>query len=483
MLVFASYLGNIIHLLNSRNLTTLLRKEKELQDELYSKHQEINQYKESIRSFLRTTKNASIGIIFYKNRRFIFGNQTAQELIDINLNTHDGHPTTIVLKKIVSQVTDYKAPQTAFIHDSQGNKLVVSGLLSAETTNVILTIHYPEISDVLKKQIEHLKDPSSWDYLLYLETTKSGQHINQLIPGNGEQLLNFKIELLKIALSKKAILLDMPANDLMGTVEILHHISLRKTLHVVDLKGPSSHDIAIKIFGMNPLFGLQQQEKPLLEQLDETGTLFIKNIHFLDLETQEYLAEFIRYGIYRIFKSEKKQSSNVRIICSSHKDLEALLAERSFSHNLFQELKRTTLVMPSLSDLSEEELSGLISGFAQQAMKSQEFTNLLELTNGEKKKLVESRPASLHELKNKIQQLLIQKTKENNIFQETQFDPAYELTDPELFEAARLGKHALKDQKIMAMLWNKFRNQNKIAVFLGVNRSSVNRRCKEYGLE
>ena len=56
---------------------------------------------------------------------------------------------------------------------------------------------------------------------------------------------------------------------------------------------------------------------PLLEKLDNIGTLFIKNIHFLDLETQEYLAEFIRYGFFSVFKSEHKIPSNVRIICSS----------------------------------------------------------------------------------------------------------------------------------------------------------------------
>ena len=72
--------------------------------------------------------------------------------------------------------------------------------------------------------------------------------------------------------------------------------------------------------------------------------------------------------------------------------------------------------------------------------------------------------------------------KKNQIYQETQFDPAYNISDPELVEAARLGKKALKDPKVMAVLWNKFKNQNKIAQFLGVNRSSVNRRCKEYNL-
>ena len=62
------------------------------------------------------------------------------------------------------------------------------------------------------------------------------------------------------------------------------------------------------------------------------------------------------------------------------------------------------------------------------------------------------------------------------------FDPTLEINDPELIKAAQLGKDCLKDSKIMAMLWNKFKNQNKIASFVGVNRSSINRRCKEYNL-
>ena len=85
MLVFASYLGNIINLLQNRNLESLILQEKELKEELYKKNQEINQYKESIRSFLKNTKHKEIGIIFYKHRRFIYANQTAKEMIKINI--------------------------------------------------------------------------------------------------------------------------------------------------------------------------------------------------------------------------------------------------------------------------------------------------------------------------------------------------------------------------------------------------------------
>ena len=77
-----------------------------------------------------------------------------------------------------------------------------------------------------------------------------------------------------------------------------------------------------------------------------------------------------------------------------------------------------------------------------------------------------------------------QKAQQNNIiYNKTPFNVSPLMTaESDLAHAARLGKQALKDKKIMTMLWNTFKNQNKIASFLGINRSSVSRRCKEYNL-
>ncbi len=485
MLIFVRYLSNIINLMQNKNLDALIKQEKDLQEELYAKHQEISQYKESIRSFLRNQKHKSIGIIFYKNRHFTFGNQAAKELIGVNPNIQEGHPTSKALKQLAQQVTSYKSAQTVYTKDGEGNKLILSGMPSLEQNNVLISVYYPEVTDVIKKQIDVLRDPSEWDYLLYLETTNPGKLINQLIPGSGETLLNFKIELLKTALSKKATLLNMPEQDLKQMVELLHHVSLRETLHTIELnESVKNFDVAVKLFGINSIFTMAKENaSPLLEKLDNIGTIFIQNIDLLDLETQEYLAEFIRYGFFRVFKSEHKIPSNVRIICSSNKDLAILVREKKFSQSLFNELKHMTLEMPSLLTLPEEELNLLAEGFSEQAIVNQTYKNLLSLSKKDKYRLAHQRPASLQELKIKVQQILIQKSKQSDIYDETQFDPAYEVSDPELVQAARLGKKALKDQKIMTLLWNKFRNQNKIASFLGVNRSSVNRRCKQYHLE
>lgn len=485
MVVFANYLANIIHLLQNRNLDNLIQQEKELKEELYNKHQEINQYKESMRSFLRAGAQKKIGIIFYKGHRFIFANQSAQELIKISPNVQPGHPLSIALKNIARRVLEYKAPQTHIVNDSEGNKLVLSGVPNLEGNNVIITAHHPELSDILSTQINHLKDPSKWDYLLYLETTSSGQLINQLIPSNSETFLNFKIELLKTGLSKKALLLDMPEEDLMPTVELIHHIGLREHLYTLNLTAPEKNsELATKLFGINHLFAPDSAEtgEPLFRRLHNTGTLYIKNIQFLSAETQDYLTEYLHYGYYRTFKTDQKIIANVRIVCSSHQDLASLTHKKKFSRELFTELKKTTLIMPSLLTVADDELNTLADGFTEQALQEKTYKKLIELNSKEKEKLITQRPVSLQELRNKVQQELISKSKKQEVFEETQFDPAYELTDPDLVEAARLGKYALRDPRMLSLLWRKFGNQTKIAALLNVNRSSINRRLKEYKL-
>ncbi len=483
LVVFCSYLSNIIYLLQNRNLDVMIEKEKSMREELYLKHQENNQYKESIRLFLKDRLQRKIGILFYKNNKFTFGNQDAKELIKINLNQQKGHGLSKAFVQVATRVEEYKSPQILMTSDSDGHSLVLNGIPNLESNNTIIAVYYPQISDIIKTQIDTLKDPSNWDYLLYLETTKSGKLINKLFPGTGEVILNFKISLLKLALTKKAILLNMPESDLVPTVEIFHHISLRQHLHILEIQSTTKNiDTSVKLFGMNThLMGKVSLDRPLLQKLDD-GTLFIKNIHLLDMENQNKLAHFIKYNIYTALHSVKNYTSNTRVICSTNQDLATLVRDNRFSQLLYDELQQATATLPSLLSLPEEELIQLTDKLTDQTIKTKEFHSILELTDKEKQKLINSKPVSITELQQKIKNILTLKSKENKISYETITEQQYETSDPQLIHAAQLGKHALRDQQIMSLLWNKFKNQNKIATFLGVNRSSVSRRCKIYKL-
>ncbi len=106
--------------------------------------------------------------------------------------------------------------------------------------------------------------------------------------------------------------------------------------------------------------------------------------------------------------------------------------------------------------------------------------NLLVLSEKEKVKIIEQPPSSLRELRTLLEQLIFNKASETAV--SLNHHIASEDSDIDFIEAARLGKQTLKHPELMKKVWAKFKNQNKIALFLGVNRSSVNRRCKLYAI-
>lgn len=490
LVVIAGYLGKVINLLHYSSLNAVLEREKELSEEVYHQHREITHYQESISTFMRNDKQRKIGVLFYKYRKFVFANQAAKEIITININQQDGHPLTQALKRVAQQVENYKSTQTEMAYDTQGNKIVLLAIPNLERNNIIIIAYYPEISDVLKYQMEQLGNPTDWHYILSLETTKSGQLINQMIPGSGPHLMRFKIDLLKMAIGKKTLLLDMPHDDLLPTVEIIHYISLRKQLYRFTVNQDAlMSEVAIKLFGINPLYGNAFTkdaqgviEKPLFEQLHDSGTLFIENVHLLSIEIQNMLAAYCKYGHYNMYKSTHKLFSSVRIICSTNQDLQMLAQEGKFSKILFDELNSTKLTLPSFVTMPEQELDELINGLTEQAVAASPLKNLLELSANEKYKMLQERPMSLHEFKTKVKNALVKKSQKQEIYHEITFEAAYTLSDPELMQASKLGKRALKDPKILAMLLRKLKTQSKVADFLGVNRSSINRRLKQYKL-
>jgi DNA-binding NtrC family response regulator len=138
--------------------------------------------------------------------------------------------------------------------------------------------------------------------------------------------------------------------------------------------------------------------------------------------------------------------------------------------------------MPSLITLKEEEIQELADGVTSQTVKDTHFNNIIQLSQEDYKSIIERKPASLKELKSKVHSLIAKKTNKHTMFTEKTVDTKFETSNPDLLHAAQLGKYALKDEKLMALLWDTFKSQSKMAQFLGVNRSSVNRRCKEYNL-
>ncbi|MFA5999122.1 MAG: sigma 54-interacting transcriptional regulator [Candidatus Babeliales bacterium] len=486
MIVLAQFLAPAIHLLQHNNVYVMLQETKEIKEELYAKHQEINQYKESIKKLLKDRVENHIGVIFYKSKHFSFKNAEAQTLLGINPNLQPNHSTSATLSNFAQQIERFQTAQTTHMTTQNGSKLIISGMPHAEPSGgVLLILRNPEATDIIKMQFDALKDPSKRDYLLYLETTKAGQSINKLLPSNHETILNAKIQLLEAALQKGALLLEMHQDDINPIVEIVHQMSGKETLHILTLQ-QGQEECAVKLFGINPLLS-QQREIALLEK-HTTGTLVIKNVELLDITSQQKLAYFIRYGIFSPLKSEQRKFSSARIICSTSHKLQTLVNDGLIVPELYNELKRNSqnsiLRLPSLVTMDHQELSLIIDGFMYQNLQDVSSKSLTPLNYKEKDALIEKRIPSLFEFKQKIQTLMMMKSTESGKGQEEKLSgpKTFDSSCPELQLATQLGKHALKDIQLMTSLWKKLGSQTKIADLLGVNRSSVNRRCKDFHL-
>lgn len=482
MLIFVQYVSNVIHLIQHRSFDQMVENEQVLQDELYQRREQLSHYKESLNTILRASRGQEVGVMFYRSRRFLIGNRNAHNLLGFDPGIHSKHPIAKQLRQMAEQVMAQDVAQSGFYFDERKNKIVVHATPSISQSHIIITLSYADASDFIRDQIVKLPDPHEWDYLLYLETTRSGQLINQLVPGTTKELLMFKIELLRASFGKRPLLLEMAQADLVPAVEIIHQIAMRDKLHVLQLKEPTQPETMVpKLFGINPLLmSSDQQQNALLAQLSGADTLFIQNINFLDPTSQEHLVELVKYGSYRQYKSQHKKENSVRIIASSSEPLDQVVARGGFNQALYNELQKTSLRMPSLTMLtpsSMQELALDISAQVKGASYGKQALSAADLAQ-----LNDNRSGSLKDLKLRVERLVKQNAELSKRVVETVYSPDRVLSDNDLNSIPR-GRQALKNRQIMTFLWRKFKNQNEIAQFLGVNRSSVNRRCKMYGLE
>ncbi|MBI2344912.1 sigma 54-interacting transcriptional regulator [Candidatus Dependentiae bacterium] len=480
IIIFTQFLAPAIHLLLQKDLYHILQDNKATQEALYEKNQEIGQYKESIKQLLKDRVENHIGIILYKNRHFALKNAEAQKLLTINPNLDEKHPTTAILSNFVEQIEKYQTTQNMCITVSNGSKIIITGMPQADiNSGILLIIRKPEATDLIKMYIDNLKDPSKRDYLLYLQTTQVGQKINKLIPCNDEPFLQVKIELLKSMLQKSILFLQGNQDDRTYISEMIHNITNDSKMVLLD--AASSKSINTGLFGINELFS-ESHEPALLEKYND-GSIVINNIELLNMIAQQKLVQYIKYGIFTPYKSEQRKFSNARIICSSNYDLATLIKEEKIIPELATEIKKHILEIPSLVTMNENIVHNLIDQIMFYNLQEYGTVRTVALSFKEKEAIISQRIPSFFELQQKIISAMSLKA-QNKLELPTKVQE-YKIIDsscPELQLAAQLGKHALKDVQLMKKLWNKLGSQTKIAELLGVNRSSVSRRCKDYHL-
>ncbi|GAB3286200.1 sigma-54-dependent transcriptional regulator [Parahaliea aestuarii] len=139
----------------------------------------------------------------------------------------------------------------------------------------------------------------------------------------------------------------------------IHRASRRagKTLISVNCAAIPDTLIESELFGYEKgaFTGANASRMGLIEAADG-GTLFLDEIGELPMEAQARLLRFIQEGEIRRIGSVSSRKVNVRLICATHRNLQALAAEGEFRQDLFYRINVLRLHLPPLRERGKDIL-------------------------------------------------------------------------------------------------------------------------------
>ena len=262
----------------------------------------------------------------------------------------------------------------------------------------------------------------------------------------------------------------------------LHDLSGRKTAPFVAINcgAISQNLVESELFGheKGAFTGAGERHLGVFEQA-HTGTLFLDEVGELSLETQSKLLRILEYGCLRRVGTAKDIQVDVRIVAATHRDLGRMVSEGTFREDLFFRLYVLPLKVPALKE-RKEDIAELATRF---------FTT----PNGPKKTLSPNAfkkifdhcwPGNVRELKNTILRAIA--LSEDNLIDAKDIEfispsKTGDLSGNDARQQRELERFA-DAERIREALKSCDGNKIKAAAILGVGRSTIFRKIKNYGM-
>lgn len=303
----------------------------------------------------------------------------------------------------------------------------------------------------------------------------------QELIGSSEAMVKLCSQACHVASSNSTVLIigeSGTGKDLLARK--IHERSPRqdKKFVIVDCGALSETLLASELFGhkKGAFTGAVEDKAGLLEEAD-SGTVFVDEVCSASLEVQKKLLRFLQEGEIRRLGENKLRKVDVRVICSTNKDIEHQVERGLFREDLYFRLKVITLKVPPLRErggdiillaehfrkLNAALLGKPVRGFTREAMKAM---------------LKASWPGNVRELQHAVERAVLmcegQYVSEQDLELSTQFAKGKSIFR-ETLETQKLAmvKKALEESK---------GNITKAATILGMAPKQLNRIMKHFGI-
>ena len=206
------------------------------------------------------------------------------------------------------------------------------------------------------------------------------------------------------------------------------------------------------------------------------GTLFLDEIGNLPPEVQQMLLRALEAKRYRPTGGNKDKKADVRIIAATNEDLQAAIAEKRFSADLYQRLKEYTLHIPPLRECREDILP-LADFFLQLA--NEEFEKQVRGFDAEARKrlLAYTWGGNVRELKRVVRMAVLHTGGDTVTADTLEFD------EMPLAADASLALNDMERKQIIHALEQAKGNRKLAAALLNIGRTTLYNKMKAYGIE
>ncbi|MCX7759568.1 MAG: sigma 54-interacting transcriptional regulator [Hydrogenothermaceae bacterium] len=283
---------------------------------------------------------------------------------------------------------------------------------------------------------------------------------------------------------------DTPANVLLegetGTgknvlAKYIHNQSSRRNKPFIKINCAAIPEnlLESELFGyVKGAFTGAVKDKPGKVELADGGTLFLDEVGELPIYLQSKLLHLIQEKEFERVGDIKTRKVDIRIIAATNRDLYQLAKEGKFREDLYYRLKVISIKVPPLRE-RKEDIPFLVNYFIE--IYSQNYKKKIKSVSPEAMKLLldYDYPGNIRELENMIERAVI--LSKNGYIQIE--DLPQEVVD---FRERKLEKRELlysEKDKILDALSKANGNKTLTAKILGIDRVTLWRKMKRYGIE
>lgn len=261
----------------------------------------------------------------------------------------------------------------------------------------------------------------------------------------------------------------------------MHRHGPRAEEAFVDLNcaGLSREFLESELFGHEKgAFTGATSRKPGLFEVAHGGTVFLDEIADVDPQVQPKLLKVVEDQRFRALGDVRERHVDVRLLAATHANLGALAGEGRFRSDLYFRISALPLLVPPLRERGEDVL--ILAGMLLGRIAADLGRAPREFTADAQRALLEYRwPGNVRELRNVIERAVLLGEQREISRRDLRFDS---LQPPQTNDVSSLTLHELERRHIERALADAHGKVEQAARRLGIPRSTLYQKLKEYGL-